>query len=63
MTNLLRWVVYSIAFGIILLPLMIHWGLTSVLEIFSISLTFGFFAGILNEILSELKSNNNRLHE
>ena len=59
--HLFRWAIYSMGFGMLLSPLMIHYGLTSFWEIVSISFSVGFFAGILNEISSELKSINNQL--
>jgi uncharacterized membrane protein len=56
-----RWSIYAMMFGLLLSPLMVHYGLTSFLEIISISFSVGFFAGLLNEISSELKSINNKL--
>ena len=59
--HLFRWAIYSMMFGVLLTPLFIRFQLVGFLEIVSISFTVGFFAGMLNEISSELKSINNQL--
>jgi len=56
--NLSKWASYSVMFGLLLTPFQLGF-----LEIISISLIIGFFAGILNEISSELKSINNQLRD
>lgn len=50
----LKWVVYSIGFSIISIPIHLQIG-SSVWTWISVSMILGFFAGILNEILAEIK--------
>jgi hypothetical protein len=59
--HFLRWSIYSIGFGGLLTPLFTHFGLTSFFGVISVSFTFGFFAELLDTILSELKDINNKL--
>jgi hypothetical protein len=58
--NLIKISFYSLFFALITAPLTIRFGF-SVNEIIALSVTLGFFAGILHEITSELKSINNQL--
>lgn len=58
--NLIKISLYSLFFALITAPLTMRFNLSGN-EIISLSVTLGFFGGILNEMTSELKSINNQL--
>jgi hypothetical protein len=58
--NLLSWSIYSLGFYLTLMPLHCEFKYSCGFWIL-ISILIGFFAGLLNEISSTLKSINNQL--
>jgi len=60
--NLLKWSIYSIGFYLMLTLISIQFKFSEWLWII-LAVILGFFAGILNEISSTLKSINNQLRD
>lgn len=58
--NLVKWSIYSIGFFLMLTPIHIEFKFSCWFWVI-ISTVLGFFAGLLNEISSTLKSINNQL--
>ncbi len=56
--NIIKWIIYTVLFGICLFSFDLD--IKVYPKIISLSLVLGFFAGLLNEILSELKDINNK---
>lgn len=56
--NIIKWIIYTVLFVICLFSFDLD--IKVYPKIISLSLVLGFFAGLLNEILSELKDINNK---
>jgi len=57
--NIIKWILYTIVFAICLFSFDLDVKVYP--RVISLSLVLGFFAGLLNEILTQLKEINNKL--